>query len=212
MAIPVFRLREYMLCDFTGRLKEAEPAIRELAAEYPTRPVFRCELAHVYARLGRTDDARREFDDLAKDEVAALPFDMEWLYGISLLAETSALLDDVPAAAILYRLLRPWAAFNVADHPEGMRGSVSRYLGILVTTTKSWDDARAHFEDALEMNDSMGFGPWLARTQEDYARMLLERCQSGDAERANQLFDQALSTYRELGMARPLARAAEAGV
>ena len=43
---------------------------------------------------------------------------------MSLLAETSALLGDTDSAAVLYGLLRPWAALNAADQPEGIRGSV----------------------------------------------------------------------------------------
>jgi tetratricopeptide (TPR) repeat protein len=204
-AIPVYRLQAYALCDFLGRLEEVEPAICDLVAEYPARPVFRCALAHLQALLGRTEDARRELKDLARDEFAALPLDMEWLLGMSLLAETSAFLGDADSAAVLYRLLVPWAAFNVADVPEGMRGSVSRYLGLLASLLERLDDAERHFEGALAMNERMGARPWLAHTQEDYGRMLLAR---GDAERGSELVDQALATYRELGMHGPLARAA----
>jgi uncharacterized protein HemY len=135
---------------------------------------------------------------------------MEWLYGMSLLAETSTLLDDTDSAAVMYGLLLPWATFNVADHPEGIRGSASRYLGLLATTTKRWQDAELHFEDALAMNQKMGARPWLAQTQEDYARLLLARGSPGDRERAQELLDQALATYRELGMEPYAARASAA--
>jgi len=46
--------------------------------------------------------------------------------------------------------------------------------------------------------------PWLAHTQHDYARMLLAR---GDDLRGRELLEQALATYRELGMERYAARA-----
>ena len=149
VAIPVYRLQRYALCDFQGRLEEVEPAIRDLVAEYPARPVFRCALAHLHARLGHATEAKRALDDLAQDDFSGLPFDQEWLFGMSLLAETSALLGDSASAAVLYRLLVPWAAFNAADHPEGIRGSISRYLGLLATMTQSWPRAELHFEDAL---------------------------------------------------------------
>jgi hypothetical protein len=35
-----------------------------------SRPAFRCELAHVDARLGRVTEATRALDHLARDEVA----------------------------------------------------------------------------------------------------------------------------------------------
>jgi hypothetical protein len=52
------------------------------------------------------------------------------------------------------------------------------------------------------MNTRMGARPWLAHTQDDYARMLLARAGPGDRERAQELLDAALATYRELGMER----------
>ncbi len=119
---------------------------------------------------------------------------------MSLLAETSALLGDSDSAAVLYRLLVPWAALNAADHPEGIRGSVSRYLGLLAATTSMWTEAAGHFEAALEMNAEMGLRTWLAHTQYDYAHMLLARDGAGDRERADGLLDSARSLSQELGM------------
>jgi tetratricopeptide (TPR) repeat protein len=199
MAIPVFRLQRYALCDFRGALDEVGPTIEDLVAEYPARPAFRCALAHLYTRLGRPDDARREFEGLASDDFAGLPFDMEWLYAMSLVAETCAVLSDTESAALLYGMLRPYAELNAADEPEGFRGSVSRYLGLLSTTTGRWDEAEQHFEHAVAMNATMGARPWLAHTQHDYARMLLAR--SRDRERARDLLHQAQVTYRDLGVA-----------
>jgi tetratricopeptide (TPR) repeat protein len=199
-AIPIYQLQRYTLGDFRGGLEEVEPAIRDVAAEHPARPVFRCALAHLHARLGRLPEAQRALDDLARHDCSALPFDQEWLYGMSLLAEASALVGDTESAAVLYRLLAPWATFNASDIAEGIRGSVSRYLGLLATTVKRWEAAELHFEDALEKNASMGVRPWLAHTQGDYARMLLARDDAGDPQRALELIGDALATYRELGM------------
>jgi hypothetical protein len=41
---------------------------------------------------------------------------------------------------------------------------------------------------------------WLAHSQRDYGRMLLVRDELGDRERAQDLLDQARTTYRELGI------------
>ena len=187
VAIPVYRLQRLTLCDFQGRLEDVLPTIRDLVDEYPTRPAFRCALAYLDARLGRVPEAKRVLDELARDDCSALPFDQEWLYGMSLLAETSALLSDTDFAPVLYRLLVPWAAFNAGDHPEGIRGAVSRYLGLLATTTRRSDEAEQHFEDALTMNTAMGARPWLARTQTDFAQMLHACNRPGDRERAKEL-------------------------
>jgi tetratricopeptide (TPR) repeat protein len=200
IAIPVYRLQRYTLCDFRGGIEELEPAIHALVTEWPARPAFRCALAHLQARLGRRSEAQRALDDMTRDDCSALPFDQEWLYGMSLLAETAALLRDTDSATVLFRLLAPWAAFNAADWPEAIRGSASRYLGLLAATRRRWDEAGMHFEDAVATNARMGARPWLARTQHDYARMLLERARTQDREPARDLLDQALATYRELGM------------
>lgn len=200
MAVPVHVMQRFTLADFRGRLDEVESSIRDLVVAHPARPAFRCALAHLHAQLGRRAEAGRQLAELGQDDFAALPFDQEWLYGMSLLAETCVVLDDAEAGAVLYGLMLPWAALNVADHPEGIRGSVSRYLGMLATTTKRWSEASEHFEDALAMNATMGARPWLAHTQNDYARMLLARAAPGDEEKARLLLAQALETYRELGM------------
>ena len=200
VAIPVYRLQRYALRDFQGRLEEVAPAIRDLVAEYPTRPAFCCVLAHIQARLGHLTEAKLTLDHLAQDGFAGLPFDQEWLYGMSLLAETAWLLGDSGSGAALYRLLVPWAAFTAADHPEGFRGSISRYLGLLATMTQSWSEAELHYEDALVADARMGARPWLAHTERDYARMLHARNGHGDRERTQVLLDDARMTYRELGM------------
>jgi DNA-binding SARP family transcriptional activator len=199
-AIPVFRLQLYTLRDFQGRLEEVLPAIRDSVHEYPTRPIFRCALAHIQARSGQGPDAKRTLGQLARDEFESVPFDQEWLYSMSLLAETATLLSEEGAAEILYRLLLPWSALNAGDHPEGIRGSVFRYLGMLATTMGRVADAERHFEDAIVMNERMDAHPWLARTQRDYSQMLRGRDNPGDAERAQELSDAAEAIYRELEM------------
>jgi DNA-binding SARP family transcriptional activator len=199
-AIPAHRLQRYALCEVRGGLEELEPAIRDLVAEHPPRLIFRCVLAHLYARIGRTADARPILTDLARDDFSAMPFEQEWLYAMTVLAETAALLGDSDCAPALYRLLHPYAACNAIDLPEGMRGSVSRYLGLLAWTMARRDEAARHFEDALAMNERMDLRPWLAHTRADYARMLLTTDARGDRQRAGKLREAALASYRELGI------------
>jgi tetratricopeptide (TPR) repeat protein len=200
IALPVYCLQWHTLRDFRGGLENIEPAILDLVATRPARPVFRCVLAQLHARLQRPGEARATLEDFARDDFSALPFDQEWLLGISLLAETAALLDDTGSAERLYEILRPWEALNVVDQCEAIRGSVARYLGLLATTTRRWEEAELHFQNAVAMNTRMGFRPWLAHSQSDYARMLLVRDAPHDRGRARQLADSALVTYRELGM------------
>jgi tetratricopeptide (TPR) repeat protein len=190
----------YALRMARGNIDELESMLLETVAEYPARPFIRCALAHLYAVLGRTEEAQHEFERLTVDGFAAVPFDVEWLYGMSLLADTCALLTDRRAAAALYGKLLPYSGFIAVDVPEGSRGSVSRYLGLLAALLHRGDTAGRHFEQALEMNERLGLRPWLAHTQYDYARMLLERDAPGDSDRAQELLQLALAAYHELGM------------
>jgi tetratricopeptide (TPR) repeat protein len=199
-AVSAYTIHQYTFGDFQGRPEESEAPIRSLVAAYPSRPVFRCALAHLYAKQGRSLEASQELADLAGDTFSAIPFDVEWLFGMSLLAETAALLDDTGSGAVLYELLLPWAAWNAADMAEGIRGSISHYLGLLAAASERLSDAEQHFEDALNSNERMGLIPWLARTRHEYARMLLARDGPGDRERAERVLGEAQTAYRELGM------------
>jgi DNA-binding SARP family transcriptional activator len=208
-AISVYQLQRYALADLRGTFADLEPALVDLAFAYPARPVFRCIVAHLYARLDRRPDAERVFHDLSAEHFTVVPFDQEWLYALSLLAEACAYLRDIDAAAVLYELLSPYAALNAVDVGEGFAGSVSRYLGILAATSSRWNDAELHFEDGLIMNERMGARPWFAHTQVDLAQMLVDRGARGDRERAGELLAAAVATYRELGMDAYAARASK---
>ena len=161
----------------------------------------------VDCELGRLDDARAAFDVLAADGFSALPRDIEWLFCMSVLSEVAALLGDREQARTLHTLLAPHRHLNAVAAGEIALGSVARYLGILASATSRWDAAEKDFGDALAMNRRMGARPWVAHTQEDYARMLLARGETGDAEKAEQLLHDAIATYRELRMTAGLERA-----
>jgi hypothetical protein len=192
-------MQRYTQYEFEGRLAQLAADVEAVVAEEQARPVFRCVLTHLRARLAAPDSLPM-LDELVAGEVAALPFDQEWLFGTSLLAEAAAALRAVDAASVLYRALAPRAALNVVDQAEGIRGSVARYLGLLASTLERWDEADRHFTDAARRNADMGLRPWLALTQADHARMLRARALSGDRQRAAALRDAAHATYMELDM------------
>jgi len=199
-ALVSYRIQLYLLRRYQGRLEELDPS----AFEYPTYPVSYCVLAGLYQELGRESDARELLEALASDEFSSLPFDEEWLLSMSLLSEVACLLGDTPCAVALHEKLEPYADRFAVGYSEICIGSISRYVGMLARTLLRWDNAARHFEAALDMNARIGARPWLAHTQEDYGRMLLER---GEAERGAELIAAALATYRELGMETYAARA-----
>lgn len=179
-----------------GRLDEVEETVRRAVAEYSTYPIWRCAEAFVAAELGREDDARRSLAALAAEDLAALPFDEEWLVSVSLLAETASAVGDAGLAAPLYARLLPYADRIAVAYPEISVGSVSRYLGLLAATAGRWEDAEGHYTGAREANAAIGARPWLARTLHDQARMLLRRDAAGDRERARALSAEAARSLR----------------
>ena len=81
--------------------------------------------------------------------------------------------------------------------------SLDRILGLLSLTLSNFDQAAAHFDDALRFCRKAGYRPELAWTCCDYADMLRERDSEGDRAKAITLLDESLAISSELGM-RPL--------
>jgi tetratricopeptide (TPR) repeat protein len=204
-----FGVQMFSLHREQGRLQELEAAVKGFVQQYPAVPAWRSALASLYSELGHEAEARAEFEHLAVNDFADLPGDNSWLIGVTLLSEVCAFLADSRRAATLYKLLLPYAGRNVVvGDAAACNGSVSRNLGLLATTMARWEEAAQHFADALEMNARMGARPLVARTQYEYATMLLTRGQPGDPstssgpdrERALELLDSALNTAQGLGM------------
>ena len=191
-----------------GRLAEVEPAVRRFVEMYPMLVAWRAGLALLLVELGREDEARAEFEALARLE--DLPRDANWLIGVTLLAEVAGALGDGARAEPLYSLLEPFAGRNVVvGRAATCNGSASRLLGILAAAMRSWELAEGHFINALAMHERMGAGPWVARTQLAYAEMLLTRRRRGDRARARGLLEDANATADTLGMPVVAGRARE---
>jgi DNA-binding SARP family transcriptional activator len=190
-----------------GDLGKISDDVERLAEERPSRPMFRCLLAVLDLELGRPDRARRTLEALGAEGFAAVPRDEELMLTLALLVEVAAALGDVERAAVLYRLLEPYRDLVILDPHEFSMGATARSLGLAATVLGRFEAAQAHFDHALALNERIGARPWLARTQEDCARMLLARDGPGDSEQASELIERALGIYRELGMDSSAARA-----
>ena len=184
-----------------GRLAEVEGAVRGFIELYPAIPAWRSALALMLVELGRPDEARAEFEEVARGGFAAFPRDANWLIAITLMAEVCGALGDGPRAAELYGLLRPYAGRNVVvGRNATCNGSASRLLGVLAAAQGHWDVAEGHFDEAQRMHSSMGARPWHARTQVSYAELLLSRRGPGDVERASEMLADAILVADALGM------------
>ena len=199
MAVISRRFQLYVVRRAQGRLRELEDELRRAVDEFPTYVVLRCLLAHLYAELGRHSEAREPFERLAASGFLELPRNDEWVFGITLLADVAGFLHDASAAGILYEQLLPYERRNAVSAPDACIGAVARSLGVLAATTGRYDDATRYFEHALAMNTKTGGRPWVAQTQLDYARLLLERGDPVDREHAAALLTMCRDGAQTLG-------------
>jgi tetratricopeptide (TPR) repeat protein len=189
-----------------GRLREIAPVVRHFLREQGEAAAWRPGLALIYADLGLMDEARAEFETLAADDFAAVARDALWQTCLAYLAEVCAALGDTARAARLYEFLLPYAELNVLVGLDFYLGASGRYLGQLASSMARWDEAEAHFEHALDLDERTGAQVWLAHSRYQYGRMLLARDRTGDREHARQLTALALATSRELGLSGLAAR------
>jgi DNA-binding CsgD family transcriptional regulator/tetratricopeptide (TPR) repeat protein len=214
-AMTAYFVQMFALRREQGRLAELESVAQSVVAGSPATPAWRAALALLYVELDRTEEARHEFESLAADDFASVPFDGNWLSITCLLTDVCAALGDERRAATLYTMLLPYAGrCMVAGWAAACGGAVSRYLGRLAATLHDWPTAAQHFEDALSLHERMGARPWIARTAYDYAGALIEELRdqraltTGGSDQhsphARSLLQRAHVTASELGMARLL--------
>ncbi|MFC4586971.1 ATP-binding protein [Sphaerisporangium corydalis] len=185
-----------------GRLDQIAELVQGYAAQSPDVTGWRPVLAYTHLATGRPGAARDEFDGLAAGDFGALPRDADWLVSMTMLAEVCCGLEDPGRAAVLYRLLRPYAhrpAFLI--FAVACMGSVSRYLGLLATATEDWEAADQHFRDAADGNRRLGARPYQVYTAAEHGRMLLRRGRPSDRHQARTLLAHALHDAQRLGMA-----------
>src|SRR5262249_41906694 len=145
---------------------------------------FRCGLAQVLSELGRESEARDVFEQLAAERFGAHhPTDL--YSSMACLSETCAFLDDSAQASVIYDTLLPHAGRNVVIGPAiGCLGPADRFLGLLAATMRRFDEAETHFGAALDLAVRMAAPPLIARTQHDYAAMLVARDRRKDLTKA----------------------------
>jgi ATP/maltotriose-dependent transcriptional regulator MalT len=179
-------------------LAEMMPAANALAEKFPSVAIVRSALALLYSYLGEERVARHELDYLAENDFADLHRDWTWLPNLAILAEVCAFLGDSQRAAKLYDLLLPYGERNVVS--SSAPGVVARHLGLLATTMGLFDDAAAHYETALRLNERMGARVALVHTLQAYGAMLLTQSGRTSLGRARQLLERALAISDEVGM------------
>ena len=177
-----------------GRIGELLPAMRSLAEGRSANGAWRAALALAEVETGHVDEGRARYEAVAGSDFAGIPRDWYWTLTSALMAETCAALGDVDRAPRLYALLEPFADRFVQIIFTTCWGSIQRYLGLLATVMRRFDDAERHFQAAIDGNTRMGAVLMTAETECVYGAMLLRRDGTGDREHAAALGARAEAT------------------
>jgi class 3 adenylate cyclase len=183
-----------------GRAGELLPAVRDLAERFPGIPAWRGGVITLAARSGDFELARRELERFAGDDFSAIPRDVNWTAGMSLIGEAIALVGDVDRAERAYDELLPYeGVVIVVARAVGCNGPVDRVLGLLAQTLGRLDDAERHLANSVEIATGMDDRPGMALCGLALAELLLARQGDGDREFALKLLSEVLGTAREMG-------------
>lgn len=187
-ALDVFGIQLSTLRREQGALHEVEAMLRWKLTGYPG-PAYGTPLAMVLAEQGRHDEARQVLAEYSTDPTLNAGEGVLQYMTLAFEAETAAILDDRGRAEPLYGAMSDAAGRTVAMF-NGMSiyGSGSYYLGRLATVLGLADEARAHFEQAIDDHRRVGSRPYEIRTLIGMA--VLERAE-GDLEAANRLMAEA---------------------
>jgi CheY-like chemotaxis protein/tetratricopeptide (TPR) repeat protein len=207
-AVLVFGAQIASLYWYCGRNDGVEASISTIADTFPAlRPVVECALVTTLAEAGRVEEARDALRAAMTDGPWRRLRNIMWLPAVNYLGEACAILRAAEWAEELYGLLRPYAGRLVTLPPAVIYGAVSHTLGALAAIQGDCDRAARHFDEAMDMESRAQMRHQLARTQMEYARMLLERGRADELLLARSLLAAAERTAEELGMPTLLRRA-----
>ena len=158
-----------------GHFGETVDLFQDLAARFPSMPVYRACLATALAEAGRDGEANAEVQRLAAGDLAALPRDLTWSVSLATLALACHRLGDAERAARVHELLAPYADRNIATTRFGALclGPASYFLGLLAVTLGRPEEAIRRFAHAVELGDRTEAHAIVARSREGQARALL---------------------------------------
>jgi DNA-binding SARP family transcriptional activator len=144
--------------------------VTEKVANSPVGVAYRGSYSWILAGLGDADRAREE---LHATMAARHAFDANWLSLQAECAEASVLIADPTHAATLYERLAPYSGRPVtAGRAITTYGAVDRALGGLAALLGRPDDAIAHIEDAIRVNEALCCMVWRARAERERAELL----------------------------------------
>jgi hypothetical protein len=188
------------------RLAEYVATVETFVSRHPALVAWRAVLPLAHMLRGEREEGLAAFEDLARDDFAAISRDMFWFTAVCIVSEACALIGDAERAEVLYAMLAPYSERMVQVTQAACFGSAHRFLGLLAMTAGRTDDAAAHFEAALARNLDRGVLPVVPFIRTEYAQMLLARRGPGDIARAHELVTAALAQAEAANIAMLVAR------
>ena len=193
----------YYLAREEGALGALVGPLEQLAAESSESLYVPAMLAVAQLDAADEDAALHGLESLTADDLRRSGTESAGGAVLALLAEVAASGGSKSHAAVLYELLDPFAGRLLAT-VIGLAclGAAERYQGMLSTTLELWDDAEAHFERALELEQRIRGHALVPRTRYWQAQFLRARARPGDDRTARAILSEVAKDTRELGMRR----------
>ena len=191
-----YRLAVAMLRWEQDRLGEVENLVRDATTRFPGYRVFRCLLTLCHMEAGRTAEASALLEEILAAGEEALPYNNDWLAGMTLLAEVASRLRLTAAAQSMYEAMTPYGHLVGMAGGEPFTGSMQRPLAQMAALMGDLDRAREHHEHALEVHTRMRIELWIAHSEFDLAEVLCAQADRGESERTEHLYARALHRAR----------------
>jgi tetratricopeptide (TPR) repeat protein len=192
-----------------NRLDEISPLVEKFIAEHPMIPAWKCAALFIHSEL-QNPEAIRLFDEFSEFGFNNLPLNETWAIAMQMLSHACVNIGCDSYARQLYDLSLPGKMHHtIVGYGVMSWGSRARELGNLASLMGCFEEAEEHFELAVAQNRKTGAVPWMARSQYDYARMLVQQRDPANADRIRELVADAQQVARQLGMVRLKLQVAE---
>lgn len=174
--------------------------VRAYADAVPTMPIWRAGLAAALAAEGRIDEARHEFDRIARDGFRSLPRDNLWFVAIALLAEAAGPLQERERAGELRALLAPFSGRNLVLPTAAFLGPADMWLGVLARIAGDHDEALLRLSAARAAATRHGARAALVRIAVEEATILADAGGTAELARAAGLLEDAAAICDALAL------------
>jgi class 3 adenylate cyclase len=207
-AAVIFGAQFIMVSLWRGTLGDLIPMIMQAIDDNPGLPVFVAVLALAHSEADHVEESRQLLEGFATGGFD-LPLDPTWLTGMIAYADAAVELREPEFAGPMFERLCPfadqWLYTDVATS-----GPISRTLGGLATVLHRFSEAESYFSHSAAISDRVGAKFFAARSDLSWGKMLLERRDSGDPERARELLTRAQAAGTTHGYGTIARRAASA--